>query len=69
MPFKNRLITEDQILDPEFRAKVIKEITATENVTRKKEHLKRYEVYKDQTPELCRYPNEMIFNDIIFPRA
>ena len=44
-----KLISEDQLLDANFRKVVIKEILGPENITRKKEHLRRYEIYKDQT--------------------
>jgi hypothetical protein len=40
---------EEDILDPTYRKKVIQEITSPENVNRKNEYLKRYEVYKDMT--------------------
>ena len=44
-----KLVSEQQLLDPEFRQQVIAEITGAENVERKREFLKRYEVYKDKT--------------------
>jgi hypothetical protein len=44
-----RLYNEDQILSQDYRAMVIKEIEGGENVARKREHLKRYEIYKDRT--------------------
>lgn len=43
-----RLKTEDQILSREFRIEVIKEIEANENLERKKNYYKRYEIYKDR---------------------
>lgn len=44
-----KMITEEQVLDKKFRVKVIKEISSSANKGRKKEALKRHEVYKDQT--------------------
>lgn len=44
-----RLQDEAQLLDPAFRKLVLDEITQPENVARKGEYLKRYEVYKDMT--------------------
>jgi len=44
-----RLKSEDEILDPGVRRKVIEEILGDENRSRKDEHYKRYEIYKDQT--------------------
>lgn len=44
-----KLISEDQLLDIEFRKEVIKEIKEVEDVRRKAEHLKRYEIYRDKT--------------------
>jgi hypothetical protein len=46
-----KLLNEDQILDPEFRKKVIEDIRSPANVARKTEAKKRYEVYKDNTVE------------------
>lgn len=43
-----KLKSEDDIQNLEFRKQVIKEITESENVARKQEHLKRYELYRDQ---------------------
>lgn len=43
-----KLLNEDQILDEGFRKSVIKEILSPENVGRKKESFKRYEIYKDK---------------------
>lgn len=43
-----KLFNEDQILDEAFRAKVIKEITSQENINRKNESLRRYEIFKDR---------------------
>lgn len=42
-----KLKSEKQVLDQTFRAMVIKEILGPENIERKKESLKRYEIYKD----------------------
>lgn len=44
-----KIKSEDEILDPEIRKAVLSEIKGTENVRRKKEALKRYEIYKDLT--------------------
>lgn len=44
-----KLFTEEQILDEAFRKRVIEEITSPENVTRKQNELKKYEVYRDNT--------------------
>lgn len=44
-----RLTNQDQILVEDIRKKIIEEISQPENVQRKQEFLKRYEVYKDQT--------------------
>ena len=38
---------ESKILDPEFRKRVLEEIDGTENLARKDEALRRFEVYKD----------------------
>lgn len=46
-----KLHKEEQILDPVFRQKVIKEMMGSENLERKKEHMKRYEIYKDKTKQ------------------
>lgn len=46
---KMRMFREEQILDSNFRKRVIQEITSNENVDRKNEALKRYEVYRDNT--------------------
>lgn len=43
-----KLINEEQLLDQEFRAKVIKEIKSPENVDRKREAKKRHDLYKDK---------------------
>lgn len=45
---RQRLISEEQVLDTDFRASIIEEIEGPENLRRKREQLKRYEVYKDQ---------------------
>lgn len=44
-----RIRKESQILDDKIRKKIIDEIKGTENVKRKQESLKRYEIYKDKT--------------------
>jgi hypothetical protein len=44
-----KLRNEQDLLDEYFRAAVIKDILADENVNRRKEHLKRREIYKDLT--------------------
>lgn len=43
-----KLKTEKQVLDMGFRKLVIKEIMGGENIGRKKESLRRYEIYKDK---------------------
>lgn len=44
-----KMFSEDQLLDKKFRVKVIKEISGGANKGRKREAVKRHEVYKDQT--------------------
>lgn len=44
-----KLMNESDVLDLKFRQQVIDEIMGSENCKRKQEHLRRYEVYKDQT--------------------
>lgn len=44
-----RLLSEDQILDQVTRKRIITELKGSENVNRKAEYLKRYEIYKDNT--------------------
>lgn len=44
-----KLKSEDDILDPNFRAKVIAEILGSENKNRKMRELRKYEIYKDKT--------------------
>jgi hypothetical protein len=44
-----KIYNEQQILDEKFRAMVIEEIVANENIERKKEALKRYDIFKDNT--------------------
>ncbi len=45
-----KLTSEDQILDPGIRAKLISDIfTASESLKRKQEHIKRTEVFSDRT--------------------
>ena len=44
-----KMMSDDDVLNLEFRKNVLAEIKGTENVRRKNEHLRRYEVYKDQT--------------------
>lgn len=43
-----KLFSEQQILDPQFRKLILQEISAEENVARKKEHYRRDEIYKDK---------------------
>lgn len=43
-----RIFNESEILDLDFRKRVIDEIEDVENVSRKKESYKRYEIYKDR---------------------
>jgi hypothetical protein len=44
-----RIFMEDELLDKGFRAKVIEEIEAPENLERKEEMKRRYDVFKDNT--------------------
>ena len=44
-----RITSEDQLLDPVVRKKLIQEIEGTENRKRKADAYKRYQCYKDQT--------------------
>jgi len=44
-----KVFNEDDILNIEFRRQIIEEITGSENVARKREAKKRYEIYKDKT--------------------
>jgi len=54
-----RLFNEDQLLDENFRKQVIEEIDGNENLERKAEAKKRYEVYKDRTkPYVLKMLNE-----------
>ena len=46
-----KLYNEDELLNEKFRAGLIKEITETENVERKKRELRKYEVYRDRTKQ------------------
>lgn len=46
---KMRIFQDEQILDLGFRKKVIEEILGPENICRKNEALRRYEVYRDKT--------------------
>jgi len=55
-----KLFEENQILDPEYRKQVIAEILGAENVQRKREMRKRYEVYKDQA---MKYVAEKLSNE------
>lgn len=43
-----KLRDENQILDKDFRFKVIEEITGRENIMRKQKHLRAHEMYKDK---------------------
>ena len=45
---KYQMFTDEEILDEQFRAKVIKEIQGVENVNRKKQQKAMLEVYRDQ---------------------
>jgi len=62
-----KLFTEDQILDQGFRAQVIAEIMAPENVARKREAKKRYDLYKDKTKKyvLENLKKEGLFDETI----
>lgn len=44
-----KIYQEEQILDFDYRVKVIKEILGQENIDRKFQALKRYDIYKDNT--------------------
>jgi hypothetical protein len=44
-----RIKSQDDILNPEVRKKIIDEIEGTENKARKHEAFKRYQIYKDET--------------------
>lgn len=44
-----KLYNEDLLLDQQFRAKLIHEITGQENIERKNRELRKYEVYRDRT--------------------
>jgi hypothetical protein len=44
-----KIFMEDELLDKGFRAKVIEEIEAPENLERKEEMKRRYDVFKDNT--------------------
>lgn len=55
-----KIFDEDQILDINFRKKVIEEITGHENIARKKEARKRYDVYKDRS---TKYVKERLENE------
>lgn len=46
-----RLMSEDQILDERLRKKLIEEFKAGENIRRKTEYKRRYDVYKDKTKD------------------
>lgn len=46
---RTKLVSEDQILDEGFRRLVIEEIKGPENVRRKNDELRKYEVYRDRT--------------------
>lgn len=43
-----KIFQEDEILDPAFRKKIVKEIEGPENISRKDESYKRYEILKDR---------------------
>lgn len=57
---KHKLINEEQILELPFRKKIIEEIKSQENVARKQEALKRYELYKDMVKK---YVVEQLSNE------
>lgn len=59
-----KLLNEDQILDPSFRAMVIDEIMGSENVERKRDAKKRYDIYKDKTKK---YVVENLSNEGLKP--
>lgn len=44
-----RIFKEEQILDAGYRKKVIQEIKAPENLVRKQNELKKYDIYRDRT--------------------
>lgn len=44
-----KLYTEEQLLSPQIRKRIIQEIQGSNNIARKDEASKRHEVYKDQT--------------------
>lgn len=44
-----RIVNEDELLDQDFRIKVLKSMRDNENVARKTDHKKRYDIYKDGT--------------------
>jgi hypothetical protein len=58
---------DDQLMDIYFRNQVIKEILANENVERRKSHLKRREIFKDQTAKwvIDRLKKENLHEDTI----
>lgn len=43
-----RIFEEEELLDIDFRKKIIEEIEGEENVARKRESYKRYEIYRDR---------------------
>lgn len=49
-----KAFTEEQLLDINFRKKIIDEITGDENKTRKYEAYKRYKIYKDKTKQFVK---------------
>lgn len=55
-----KMFYEEDVLDLEYRMNIIKEIRQPENVQRKREYLKRYEIYKDQTRK---YVEESLRNE------
>ncbi len=62
-----KIFNEDQILDPQFRAKVLDQIRQDSNQKRKREAKKRHEVYKDDTVKyvLLKLQNEGLSKDTV----
>jgi hypothetical protein len=53
------MFKESDVLNKDFRAKVIEEILGNENKTRKAEHFKRYEVYHDR---VAKYTEDLLLS-------
>lgn len=69
-----KINSEDELLDPGIRAKIIEEIKGPENTRRKNEMFKRYEVDKDQTDVWVKSLLEKWFdgqtvNEMLFART